>query len=87
MSARSQSDRTVSHCELLEATEYVAIHCCPEPRLLLKVCSLLYKKTGLAAAVTESLSCFSDAGCGFKLQLEKKKRIQIKRVSNVGHIK
>lgn len=30
----------------------MAIHRCPEPWLLLNLCTLLYKKTGLAAAVT-----------------------------------
>lgn len=67
-------------CELLEATKGTAIQCCPEPSLLLNVFSLFYKKTGSAAAVTVSLSCFSDAGCGFKLQLEEKKKNRNKKI-------
>lgn len=61
---------------LLEASKV------PEDRLkLLNVFSLPGKKTGLAAAVTVSLSCFCDAGCGFKLQLgeERKKKREYKQ--------
>lgn len=81
MSACGQGGCTVrDQCELLEATKDAAIHCCPQPCLLLNMFSLFHKKTGSAAAVTVSLSYFSDAGCGFKLQLENK-RIETKRVN------
>lgn len=69
-------------CKLLEVTTDAAIHCCPEPSLLLNVFSLFYKKTGSAAAVTVSLSCFSDAGCGVKLQLEEKKEWKQKKLNS-----
>lgn len=48
---------------LLEASEATAARLVPENQIqLLNVFSSPHKKTGLAAAVTVSLSCFCDAG-------------------------